>query len=256
MLITISPAKTLDDNPVPKNLTHSSAEMLEQSERVIRKLRTLSHRGIKSLMNISDDLATLNQQRYQDFSPPFTPDNAKQAVMMFKGDVYKGLGAADFNKSDLAYSQKHLRILSGLYGSLRPLDLIQPYRLEMGTKLAVGRRRDLYAFWNSHITNSLNAAIAEQGDDVLVNLASNEYFGAVKPKDIDARIVRPDFREERNGKYQMISFFIKKARGLLARFIIKKRLTDPGQLKAFDLEGYSYNESLSKPDKPMFTRSS
>jgi cytoplasmic iron level regulating protein YaaA (DUF328/UPF0246 family) len=209
---------------------------------------------ISSLMKISDKLAGLNADRYAQWSTPFNADNAKQAVLAFNGDVYIGLQAQTFEQQDFDFAQQHLRILSGLYGLLKPLDLMQAYRLEMGTKLATSRGKNLYEFWGDIITTKLNKDLAAQGDNVLINLASNEYFKAVKPRNLDGMIVNPVFKDEKNGEYKIISFYAKKARGLMARYIIKNRLDDVSQLRNFDLEGYSFSAALSTPEQPVFVR--
>ena len=198
----------------------------------------MTPQALGKLMGISPKLADLNAHRYHAWSLPFTSRNAKQAALAFKGDVYTGLDADTLSAADLKYAQKHLRILSGLHGVLRPLDLMQPYRLEMGTKLKTNRGGDLYAFWNGRINAALTTALKKQKDNILVNLASNEYFKSVKAAELDARIVAPVFKERKNGEYKLISFFAKKARGLMSRYIIRNRLDNPEDLKGFDLEGY------------------
>ncbi|MGL4212223.1 MAG: peroxide stress protein YaaA, partial [Morganella morganii] len=207
MLLTISPAKTLDyDSPLATE-RHTQPELLAQSEALMETCRKLTPADIGSLMHISDKLAGLNAARFGEWQPDFTPDNARQAILAFKGDVYTGMQAETFSEADFDFAQQHLRMLSGLYGVLRPLDLMQPYRLEMGTKLANPRGKDLYAFWGDIITDNLNQALAAQGDNVLVNLASDEYFKAVKPEKLNAVIIKPVFLDEKNGKYKVISFY-------------------------------------------------
>jgi cytoplasmic iron level regulating protein YaaA (DUF328/UPF0246 family) len=205
-------------------------------------------------MDISPKLAELNYQRFQAWSLPFTPENSWQAVLMFNGDVYQGLKAETFSTTEFETAQANLRILSGVYGLLRPLDLIQPYRLEMGTNIAIARKKNLYEFWKPKITSKLNAELAETGQKELINLASNEYFSALDTKKLKARIITPTFKEHKDGQYQMVSFFAKKARGLMSRFIIQNQITDPEEIKAFDLEGYFFNNQLSKGDNWVFTR--
>ena len=256
MIICISPAKTLDESMESRTLSYSQPEYLPYSEKLIRKLTRLSLKRIRSLMGLSDNLAKLNQKRYEGFSMPFTPENAKQAILMFRGDVYEGLKVDDFTEDDFSFAQKHLRILSGLYGILKPLDLIQAYRLEMGTSLSVGRKRNLYQFWENLISDYLRTALSDQGHHILVNLASIEYFKSVNIDKIGARVITPLFKEEREGDLMMISFFAKKARGLLSRYIIKHQLTDPAEIISFDLEGYKYNPNLSTENQPVFTRKS
>jgi len=254
MLMVISPAKTLDYDTPPATQRYTQPQHLDHAEQLIEQLRELSPLQIGKLMHLSDKLAALNVARYGSWTPDFTPENAKQALLAFKGDVYTGLNAEDFSEEDFDFAQRHLRMLSGLYGLLRPLDLMQPYRLEMGTKLQNPRGKDLYAFWDERISHWLNEALAEQGDDVLLNLASNEYFGAVKRKALNARIINVDFKDLKNGQYKIISFYAKKARGLMARHVIRERIENPEQLKAFDSEGYRYSPDDSSIDHLVFLR--
>ena len=254
MLIVISPAKTLDFETPPKVPAFTMPDFLDDSAELIDELREFEPYQLSDLMGISPKLADLNSNRYHNWSLPFTADNAKQSVLAFKGDVYSGLDADNLTTGDLQFAQAHLRILSGLYGVLKPLDLMQPYRLEMGTKLKNRRGKDLYDFWDDRINKTLNAEMGEQDNPVLVNLASNEYFKSVKPEKLNARIITPTFKEERNGDYKFISFTAKKARGLMSRYIISNRLSDPEDIKGFDLEGYRYNAALSDIDRPVFTR--
>ncbi|MNF63384.1 hypothetical protein D3C84_450870 [compost metagenome] len=254
MLMVISPAKTLDYTTAPVTARHTLPEHLAHSAELIAQLRELTPAQIAALMHLSDKLAGLNAARFAQWSPEFTMENAKQALLAFKGDVYTGLDAESFGEDDFDFAQQHLRMLSGLYGVLRPLDLMQPYRLEMGTKLANARGKDLYAFWGERISGWLNEALAAQGDDILLNLASNEYFGAVKRKALKARIIDTEFKDLKNGQYKIISFYAKKARGLMARYVIQNRLRNPEDLKGFDLAGYSYAQAQSSPDKLVFLR--
>ncbi|MDP5292123.1 peroxide stress protein YaaA [Oceanimonas sp. CHS3-5] len=254
MLIVVSPAKTLDYDTPPVIADYTRPELLEHSAELIERARELSPAEIGKLMKISDKLAGLNAARFADWQPEFTPANAKQALLAFKGDVYTGLDAETLSADDFAFAQTHLRMLSGLYGVLRPLDLMQPYRLEMGTKLDNARGKDLYAFWGNIITDTLNRAMAEQGDNVLVNLASNEYFKAVKPKQLEGQIVTPVFKDAKNGQYKIISFYAKKARGMMARYIIENRLTEVSQLTAFDTAGYYFVDSESTATELVFRR--
>lgn len=254
MLITISPAKTLDFES-PLATTHfTQPELLKYSQQLIEECRKLSSSDIASLMKISDKLAGLNAARFGEWQPNFTPENARQAILAFKGDVYTGMQAELFSEDDFQFAQQHLRMLSGLYGVLRPLDLMQPYRLEMGIKLKNNKGSDLYQFWGNTITEALNKAIEAQGDNVLVNLASDEYFKSVNPKKLNAEIIKPVFLDEKNGKYKVISFYAKKARGLMSRFIIQEKLTDKTQLKEFDLEGYQFNAAESEGNTLVFKR--
>lgn len=254
MLITISPAKTLDFES-PLATTHfTQPELLKYSQQLIEECRKLSSSDIASLMKISDKLAGLNAARFGEWQPNFTPENARQAILAFKGDVYTGMQAELFSEDDFQFAQQHLRMLSGLYGVLRPLDLMQPYRLEMGIKLKNKKGSDLYQFWGNTITEALNKALEEQGDNILINLASDEYFKSVNLKKLNAEIVKPVFLDEKNGKYKVISFYAKKARGLMSRFIIQEKLTNKAQLKEFDLEGYQFNSAESEGNTLVFKR--
>ncbi|MCX2890747.1 MULTISPECIES: peroxide stress protein YaaA [unclassified Pseudomonas] len=254
MLTVISPAKTLDYDTPPVTERFTLPQYLDDSQLLIQQLRELSPAQISELMHLSDKLAGLNAARFGSWTPDFSPANAKQALLAFKGDVYTGLDAESLGEDDFSYAQDHLRMLSGLYGLLRPLDLMQPYRLEMGTKLANARGKDLYAFWGTRISEWLNQALAEQGDDVLLNLASNEYFSAVKRSALNARVINVDFKDLKNGQYKIISFYAKKARGMMSRFVIQQRISDPQQLKQFDVQGYYYSAEQSKADHLVFLR--
>jgi len=254
MLMVISPAKTLDFETPPVTRRFTQPQYLDHSQLLIEQLRELSPAQIGQLMHLSDKLSGLNAARFGSWNPAFTPDNAKQALLAFKGDVYTGLQAETLDDAGFDYAQQHLRMLSGLYGLLRPLDLMQPYRLEMGTRLVNSRGKDLYAFWGERISEWLNEALAEQGDDILLNLASNEYFSAVKRSALKARIVNTEFRDLKNGQYKIISFYAKKARGLMSRFVIDERIVNPDELKQFDVQGYRYSAEQSKPDNLVFLR--
>lgn len=251
MLIVISPAKTLDFETQPSTPTHSQPRFLDQSQQLINTLQKLDTVDIAKLMKLSDKLAGLNVARYQSWKPPFNLDNAKQAALAFKGDVYTGLDAETMSDADLGYAQNHLRILSGLYGVLKPLDLIQPYRLEMGTKLDNDSGKNLYEFWGNDLTDAITQ---ELDDGILINLASNEYFKSIKTKQLNARVITPVFKDQKNGQYKMISFYAKKARGLMSRYIIDNKLTEPEAIKGFDYEGYYYSEAESKGDEWVFLR--
>lgn len=254
MLAVISPAKNLDwHTPIPK-IKASQPALLEQAERLVNQLRPLPPRDVSALMRISDKLGQLNYQRYQDWQRPFTKSNARPAIFAFAGDVYQGLDAHSLNAEDLAFAQNHLRILSGLYGLLRPLDLIQAYRLEMGTALANPEGKDLYAFWGRQITDALNVQLKKLSSSTVINLASNEYFKAVKAKELGANVLEPVFKDWKNGQYKVISFYAKKARGLMSAYIVKKRLTRADELRAFDWGGYQFNETMSDDQKWTFTR--
>ncbi|MDX3774410.1 peroxide stress protein YaaA [Chromatiaceae bacterium AAb-1] len=254
MLMVVSPAKDLDFAPHTCGIDSTQPAMLEQSQQLIDICKKLTPADLSSLMHISDKLAGLNAARFAQWSLPFTEANAKAAVFAFNGDVYQGLDAASLSETSLRFAQQHLRILSGLYGVLRPLDLMQPYRLEMGTRLANARGRDLYAFWQSTITEQLNRQLAVTDSDVLLNLASQEYFKAVKPALLQARIVTPVFKDQKNGQYKIISFYAKKARGLMARYVIERQLTAAEQLQQFNLQGYYYSQEQSSADSPVFLR--
>lgn len=254
MLSVISPAKTLDFDTAPVTERHTSPVFLADSRRLVDELRELAPHQLSSLMSISDKLGELNFDRYQQWRTPFTPDNAKQAVLAFRGDVYTGLEADHFDDTDFAFAQDHLRILSGLYGLLRPLDLIQPYRLEMGTRFATARGTNLYEFWGDRITDALAQAIAESGSAVLVNLASNEYFRAVRPGRLEAQVVTPVFKDYKGGKFKVVSFYAKKARGLMAAWLIRQRADDPAAMKDFTEGGYRYDKKLSNSSEWVFTR--
>lgn len=254
MLIVISPAKNLDYETPPVTDQHTTPEFIAESKQLIAELRKLAPQDVSKLMSISDKLGTLNYDRYQAWKPTFTFKNSKQAVLAFNGDVYTGLQAETFKANDFKFAQQHLRILSGLYGVLRPLDLMQAYRLEMGTKFGAGKAKNLYEFWGDKITDKLNEDLRAVKSKLLVNLASNEYFKAVQPKRLNAEVVTPAFKDWKNGEYKMISFCAKKARGLMSAYIIKNRITKASDLEGFDSEGYAYNPSLSKPNAPVFTR--
>ena len=254
MIIVLSPAKKLDFLTPPTLAEHSQPRFLDQSQWLIEDLRQLSPSQLASLMKISDQLAVLNSTRYAEWAPPFTPENAKQAALAFNGDVYDGLDAPSLSPDDLRFAQAHLRILSGLYGLLRPLDLMQPYRLEMGTRLANARGRDLYAFWGERITEAISSSIAEANAKVLVNLASEEYFKSLQPKKLPVPVLQPVFEDWSGGKFRVISFYAKRARGLMARYAIVNRLTDAAGLKDFAVDGYAYADQASSDRAWVFRR--
>lgn len=254
MLVMLSPAKTLDyDSPVP-DLPLTRPAFVKQAQALVGLLRDLPVQEVARLMDLSDKLAALNVARYAGWSPRFTDANSRAAVLAFRGDVYEGMEAWTFTAEDHAVAQSRLRILSGLYGLLRPLDRLQPYRLEMGTALATPAGRHLYAFWGDRLALALNEALAEQGDDVLVNLASEEYARAALTPALRARVVTPQFREEKDGKLRMVSFHAKRARGMMAGWIVRSRINDPGRLREFDGDGYALDDRLSDCDTLMFTR--
>lgn len=253
MLMVISPAKNLDYESPLATKTYTQPQFLDDACELIDQLKPLEPHQVSNLMGISEKLGELNAERYQQWHTPFTPDNARPAVLAFNGDVYAGLDAPSFSKDDFQFAQKHLRILSGLYGILRPLDLMQPYRLEMGTKFENSRGKDLYAFWGNKLTNALNDELADEGK-VLINLASNEYFKSIKKQALNARIITPQFKDWKNGQYKMISFYAKKARGLMCAYAIKNRIDDPEGLKGFDVAGYRFSEEQSSGDNWVFLR--
>ena len=239
--IVISPAKSLDfESPTP-DVPHTQPACLDQSQKLIKILRKLKPKTIGKLMSISEQLAALNVVRYAQWSLPFDASNARQAILAFNGDVYGGLDAYSLSPDDIAWAQTHLRILSGLYGLLRPLDLMQAYRLEMGTRLANPAGKDLYSFWGEGITQALNADFDKSSDNVLVNLASEEYFRSVRPRKLRARVVTPIFHEWKSDGYKIVSFYAKRARGLMSRYAIVNRVTDVEALKDFDVEGYEFS---------------
>ncbi|OHX14153.1 hypothetical protein BI347_12025 [Chromobacterium sphagni] len=254
MLMVISPAKTLDYQTPPASEQFSQPALLSHSAELIGVLRRKSPLEISQLMSISDALANLNVGRYADWRPTFAPDNAKQALYAFMGDVYEGLDAGSLDADATGYLQQRLRILSGLYGVLRPLDLMQAYRLEMGTRLANPRGKNLYEFWGDIVTDALNAQLAELGQHTLVNLASEEYFKSVKPKRLNAAIVTPVFQDRKNGHYKIISFYAKRARGLMARWAAENRVRQPEALRDFDSAGYAFDPAASSELSWVFRR--
>ncbi|QIA64127.1 peroxide stress protein YaaA [Vibrio astriarenae] len=254
MLIVVSPAKTLDYESPLATQRFTQPELIEHSAQLIEECRKLTPSDVSALMKVSDKIAGLNVARFEQWSETFTQDNARQAILAFKGDVYTGLEAESLDEAGFDYAQKHLRMLSGLYGLLKPLDLMQPYRLEMGTKLVNARGTNLYQFWGEIITDKLNQAIVEQGDNVLINLASNEYFKAVKPKKLDATVITPVFKDCKNGQYKVISFYAKKARGMMARYIIDNKVDSIEELTKFDVAGYYFSEEESSDKELVFKR--
>lgn len=256
MLMIISPAKTLDFDSAPTTSMYQIPRFLAESAQLIEQLKTLSAEDISALMKISEKLGILNYERYHDWQQPFTLANAKQALLAFKGDVYTGLAAESLTEDDLQWANQHLAILSGLYGLLRPLDLMQAYRLEMGTKLANSRGKNLYDFWGESITESINEQLNQESHPVLVNLASNEYYNVVQPNSIAAPIITPVFKDEKNGQYKIISFYAKKARGLMARWVIEHRIDNPKDLRDFSVDGYHYDAEGSDHHTLLFKRAS
>lgn len=263
MLVVVSPAKNLDfESPLPAFIDNasggslSSAQplLLNNTKELVKICKTLSPADLSSMMKISDKLAILNAERFSSFEFPFTPNNARPAIFAFNGDVYTGLDAKTLNEESVAFAQDHLRILSGLYGVLKPLDLMQPYRLEMGKKINVGNTKNLYEYWGNTITQEVNKALVEQGDNVLINLASNEYFSSIKMSNLNATVVTPHFKDEKNSKFKIISFYAKKARGLMARYIVEHKIESVKDLQQFDIDGYYFEKKESTDTDFVFKR--
>ena len=254
MLTVISPAKTLDFDTPPTTRKSTQPLFLERSSELVEDARAMSPEDIRELMGVSEKIAELNYSRFLNWGTPFNLDNAKQSLLAFKGDVYTGLEAETLSTAQLNFAQKHLCILSGLYGLLRPLDLMQPYRLEMGLKFANRGGANLYEFWGDSITGALNKQLKKSGSQVLINLASNEYFKSVQAGALDAEIITPVFKDLKGDKYKIISFYAKKARGLMARYIIDNELNEPDGLKKFRVDGYRYNKGESTARELVFTR--
>ena len=254
MIVTvISPAKKLDYSTEAHISNSTQPNLLSHSSELIDDLKLLSPQEVSSLMGLSDKLGALNYERYQKWERPFSKENSKQAILAFKGDVYQGLDAESLDSQDLAWAQERVRILSGLYGILKPLDLMQAYRLEMGTKFATKRGENLYEFWNSIITTELNKTFSSK-EATLLNLASNEYFKSINSSELKTNVITPVFMDKKNGKYKIISFFAKKARGLMTRYVIKNRIEDINDIQNFEEGGYFFNEGMSEYKKPVFCR--
>jgi cytoplasmic iron level regulating protein YaaA (DUF328/UPF0246 family) len=254
MLIVLSPAKSLDYKTPIKVKTPTLPEFVSESAKLIADLKKLAPQDLSKLMGLSDQLAVLNVGRYRDWSKKFTEANSKPAIYAFDGDVYDGFDVKTLDAKTVAFAQEHIRILSGLYGALRPLDLMQAYRLEMGTSFKNPRGKDLYAFWGSRVTDSLKKVLEKDKKPALLNLASEEYFKVLQPKDLGCPVISPVFQDGKDGKYKIISFYAKRARGLMARYVVENRISDPADLKGFNLDGYRYYAAESKPDKPVFRR--
>jgi len=255
MLILLSPAKSLDyDTPVPARLAHTLPQFIPQSAELIALLRQKAPQEIATLMKISDPLAALNVARYQAWTPEFTAQNARQAILAFNGDVYEGLQVHSLDSADLHWAQQHVAILSGLYGVLRPLDWMQPYRLEMGTRLTTPAGQNLYQFWGTQIAEHLNERLQGAAAPVVLNLASQEYAKAVDRKALQARVIECVFEDWKNGAYKIISFYAKRARGLMARYVIEQRIHQPRKLEGFDAEGYAFDAAASAPERLVFRR--
>ena len=254
MLIVLSPAKSLDYKTPVQVKTPTLPEFVSESAKLIADLQKLSPQDVAKLMGLSDQLAALNVGRYRDWSKKFTAENSKPAIYAFDGDVYDGFDVKTLNSKDVAFAQDHIRILSGLYGALKPLDLMQAYRLEMGTSFKNARGKDLYAFWGSRVTDSLKKVLEKQKKPVLLNLASEEYFKVLQPKELDCPVIAPVFQDAKDCKYKIISFYAKRARGLMARYVVENRITDPADLKGFNVDGYKYFAAESTLEKPIFRR--
>jgi uncharacterized protein len=256
MLAVLSPSKKLDVASPVGAPAHSQPSHLDAAKTLVESLRGYDVDGLRSLMGISEKLARLNTERFDQFSPPFHANNARPALCTFKGDVYHHFELADYESEDWAFAQAHLRILSGLYGCLRPLDLMQPYRLEMGTSLPNAKGSNLYSFWSDTITTSLGDALIEQGDDVLINLASDEYFRSIDVGALNARVIKIVFKDFKNGAYKVISFFAKKARGAMANHMVRHKISTPDALRECHINGYHYSDEQSQPDTFVFLRDS
>lgn len=254
MVIIISPSKTLNLDIQSQTALFSQAEFTDESAKLIDKLKKYTPASLQELMSINPNLAQINALRFMEWSLPFSPENAKQALLTFKGEVFNGLKAETLTEPELQFAQEHLRILSGLYGVLRPLDLIQPYRLEMGTKLKVRRKNNLYEFWGDILTKNINKLLQSTQQKYIINLASTEYFKALNQKKLNAEIITPTFKDYKNGTYKFLTVYGKKARGMMARFIINNRIEDIENIKLFDEDGYYYNDKLSKGNNWVFTR--
>ena len=254
MIILLSPSKTLDYKKPSKLTEFSQPQLLKHSSELIDELRKLSPAGISSIMDVSRKIANENFERFASWQTPFDLSNAKQSILAFKGDVYEGLQAETFDEKDLDFAQEHLRILSGLYGVLRPLDLMQAYRLEMGLKFKNQRGKDLYEFWGELITDNLNNTVKKSKSNTLINLASQEYFKSVLNSKMKAKIITPVFKEDKPGGLKVIALFAKKARGMMSRFIIRNRITNPEQIKAFTTGGYHFDDKLSDANEWVFVR--
>ncbi len=255
MITVLSPAKSLDfETPLPTE-QYSTADFLDQSDKLIEKCRKLDAQALKDLMHISDKLAELNVQRFADYEQPLAPGpQSRPAALAFTGDTYVGFDARTLSEDELRWSQEHVRILSGLYGLLRPMDLIRPYRLEMGSRLENSRGKNLYAFWGNRLSNAIDEALQGAEHAVVINCASKEYFSAMDTKALKARVVTPVFKDFKNGQYKVISFFAKRARGAMARHIVSNRITDPADIVSFDYGHYAHDPEQSTPDAPVFTR--
>ena len=255
MLTVLSPAKKLSKDCFVKTDHFQNPQFLKESKDLVKELKKMTPPDFMSLMGISENLAELNWERMQKWNETFKPKNSREAIFSFMGDTYSGLDADSLTAQDLGFAQNNIRILSGLYGVLRPLDLMKPYRLEMGTKFASKRGMNLYDYWDDSLSNHIKKELMEHKENVVLNCASLEYFKAIDRPSLDVNVITPQFKDMKNGEYKMISFFAKKARGMMARFIIQNRIENVNEILSFDLGGYSYNKSLSTPNQPVFTRS-
>jgi len=254
MIILLSPAKRLNFQGPNIAGKHSLPVFMKESKQLMATLKRLSAKNLQKLMNINDNLAETNYERFQNWSPEFNENVAKPALLVFKGDVFLGMDPQSFNKQNFEFAQEHIRILSGLHGILKPLDLIRPYRLEMGTDLKIGKSSNLYEFWDDKITKSIVDSDVYRKDKIIINLASKEYFGALKQELLQGRIIEPSFKEFRNGSYRPVHIFMKRARGMMTSYIVKNKITDPEKMKLFNCDGYEYNDNLTKDDQWVFTR--
>ncbi len=254
MIIILSPSKTLSKIDINFSVNSSQPYFIDQSEVIVKRMRSLSTADLKGLMGISQSLASLNYERFIKWEKPFNLTNSHPALLTFKGDVYEGLSVNDFTKKDFEFAQNHLRILSGLYGVLRPLDLMQPYRLEMGTKIDIGDNENLYQLWQDRLTEYFNKELSKRKEKVLINLASNEYSKAIRLRKLDGKVITPVFKEQKGDDFKTIAIYAKRARGLMSRFAIKKGITNVEQLKSFSDEGYIFSSNLSKEDQLVFIR--
>ena len=254
MILLLSPAKSLDLNTDPPLMERTELLFPMEADQLASRMKKKRKIEIKRLMTINDKLVDLNFDRFQNWTFPYAPESQKQAIFTFSGEVYRGLNATEFDTSDIHWAQSQLRMISGMYGLLRPLDGMYPYRLEMGTKLKMGRKNNLYQFWGSKLSEQLNAEMADREEDLVINLASKEYFTAIDTKVLKARVITPEFRDWNRGEYRMIQMFVKRARGLMARYLIQSRAAVPEDLLSFDMEGYKFSEEMSSEDKPVFIR--
>lgn len=254
MIVILSPAKRLNFEIPNMAGKHTIPSFMEESNFLVDRLKKFSARKLQKLMNINENIAETNYERYQNWSPEFNENVAKPAILAFRGDVFLGMDPQSYVIKDFDFAQDHVRILSGLHGILKPLDLIRPYRLEMGTRLKIGKSKNLYDFWNDKITQSISKSKAYQNDKIIINLASKEYFAAVNVDSIQGRIIEPVFKEFKHGTYRPVHIFMKRARGMMTSYIVKNKIQEPDQIKLFDWEGYEYNDQLTAGDQWVFTR--